>query len=648
MSGLLETHYEEVLPNGKVALSEEEAQGDGYKRILVAEDDLTSRVKLTGILKKWGYEVEAFGDGNAAWERLHENDPPKILIVDWQMPGMDGVSLCRDLRSENNEDRFYIILLTGRTDKEDMIQALDEGVDDYICKPFDTNELRSRIGAGKRVIDYSIQLKQSRERYRALMEAVPNIVIYADLNGRITWANEAGHSFFGVQCLGKNWQQLWGVEKDSQEAEEILEHLRQNPDELIMLESLTTRCDDEERWVQWSCRSVNEWGSIGIGRDITEDKNRAHELSDTKLLLEAVLNSITDAIFVLRPDTSVVMVNKAAIKAAKLNPEDIYNRPLRKMLPYCSNCDACVIDQACEGLFHARQDIFVKENKKYYEEISHPIIGESNEVELIVYQLRDITGRRRKEKALVQAERMSAVGVLAGGVAHEFNNINAIILGCAELLSSDPTLSDDSREDVSEICTAAKRAVEITERLLQYSRTDTTKKEQTKLGDVAQSIYKMLESYLHGKHVTTRVEFCDQEKLFLNPSEIGQVVTNLIINAEHAMVQNEEKHIEMVTGEDRSEVFLKIKDNGCGIPQEKLEEIFLPFSSGKGEHAESDNVHSEVKGRGLGLSVSQTIVTDHGGTITVESTVGVGSTFTVRFPKTGGKIMQTQRLMRKV
>jgi sigma-B regulation protein RsbU (phosphoserine phosphatase) len=141
-------------------------------RILVAEDDLVSRHALEGRLRKWGYEVAGFADGTSAWEALQAEDAPRLVILDWLMPGLDGIEICGKMRAEPHVRPAYIILLTARTGRENVIQGLDAGADDYVTKPFDFDELRARVQVGVRVVELQNALS---ERVRELEEALSRV-----------------------------------------------------------------------------------------------------------------------------------------------------------------------------------------------------------------------------------------------------------------------------------------------------------------------------------------------------------------------------------------------------------------------------------------------------------------------------------------
>jgi len=122
-------------------------------KILVAEDDLTSQTIIKAIVAKAGYEPILTGDGLSAYEILSQPGAPKIAILDWMMPGMDGVEICRKVRELKSDDPAYLILLTGRDSRKDIINGLRSGANDYIVKPYDPEELQARIGVGRKVVE---------------------------------------------------------------------------------------------------------------------------------------------------------------------------------------------------------------------------------------------------------------------------------------------------------------------------------------------------------------------------------------------------------------------------------------------------------------------------------------------------------------
>lgn len=127
-------------------------------RILIAEDNRIQLRLLRGLLTGWGHEVVVATDGEQAWAALGGDNPPSLAILDWMMPAMDGLRICRELRKPSERAYTYILLLTAKDRKADLVEAMDAGADDYLTKPFDAQELKSRLLAGKRLLDLQEQL----------------------------------------------------------------------------------------------------------------------------------------------------------------------------------------------------------------------------------------------------------------------------------------------------------------------------------------------------------------------------------------------------------------------------------------------------------------------------------------------------------
>jgi len=134
--------------------------------VLVAEDDAMFRRILQSWLESWGYHVTLAEDGAKAWAVLQQERPPELLILDWVMPEIDGVELCRRIRDRQQSPYQYILLVTAKDDKRDVVSGLDAGADDYLTKPFDRNELRARLRVGSRILTLQRELISAREELR--------------------------------------------------------------------------------------------------------------------------------------------------------------------------------------------------------------------------------------------------------------------------------------------------------------------------------------------------------------------------------------------------------------------------------------------------------------------------------------------------
>lgn len=137
-------------------------------RILVAEDQSNFRHMLKAFLGNWGYEFVVVSDGLEAWKVLQKEDRPRLALLDWMMPNMDGVEICRAVREMKPDPYTYLLLLTSRDQKQDVVHGIEAGADDYLIKPFDPQELRARIHAGERIITLEDRLIRAQEDLRQL------------------------------------------------------------------------------------------------------------------------------------------------------------------------------------------------------------------------------------------------------------------------------------------------------------------------------------------------------------------------------------------------------------------------------------------------------------------------------------------------
>ena len=141
-------------------------QHSAVETILVAEDDPIFRRLLENRLESWGYRVTTVEDGTEAWEVLRQPTAPDLLILDWLMPGIDGIELCRRIRATKRDRYPYILLVSGKDERHHVVEGLEAGADDYLTKPFDIGELRARLRAGTRILTLQHELIQAREVLR--------------------------------------------------------------------------------------------------------------------------------------------------------------------------------------------------------------------------------------------------------------------------------------------------------------------------------------------------------------------------------------------------------------------------------------------------------------------------------------------------
>lgn len=236
--------------------------------------------------------------------------------------------------------------------------------------------------------------------------------------------------------------------------------------------------------------------------------------------------------------------------------------------------------------------------------------------------LQDVTELRSAEQAAVQSSRLASIGTLAGGLAHEFNNIHSLLLGHVERLSHALAERSDLAERVEVIRRGVWRAAEVTRNLLSFARGCGNTLSLTRLDDLIDETLRLVDHEYTAAGIEFELHLADLPPVWLQPAGISQVLINLLINARHAMEGREFQRITIVTGREAGSVYLRIEDTGRGMTNEELKRAFDPFFTTKANEL----------GGGLGLTVCKTIVANHGGNIMAASEPELGSTITVSLP----------------
>lgn len=151
--------------------------GDGnfQMQVLIADDNLPSRQHLQGLVATWGFDVVSAGDGEEAWQVLQASPPPQLAVLDWMMPKIEGLELCRRARSEARLQSTYVIILTARDDPEDVLTGLEGGADDYLTKPVNFSELRARLNIGRRLVTLQSHLAERVHELEAAMSRIHHL-----------------------------------------------------------------------------------------------------------------------------------------------------------------------------------------------------------------------------------------------------------------------------------------------------------------------------------------------------------------------------------------------------------------------------------------------------------------------------------------
>ncbi|MEE8395501.1 MAG: PAS domain S-box protein, partial [bacterium] len=379
---------------------------------------------------------------------------------------------------------------------------------------------------------------------------------------------------------------------------------------------------------------------VAMSMDVTEQKRAEEALSKSRELLETIFETIPAAVFVKDPEGRFTMMNRVLAerfgttpeKTVGLRPEQLGASP--EMVRRSSETDREVIESK-KMVQLPEQWVGLHKGKKIWSQvIKAPILDKAGRVSGIVGVGFDVTARKTIEEQLRQSQKMEALGTLAGGIAHDLNNILSPIIGYSELLLAKAPEESEDRTYAGAIVESAQRAKELVSQILLFGRRAGAEKRVIDLGPLVRELAKFTRSTLPKTMVVREEISTGPAPVFCDRSQIHQVLLNLCVNAGQAIPDFGEITIGLATVElDGFESFaghtlsgahvrIAVRDNGIGMDRETLGNIFDPFFTTKGVGG----------GTGLGLSTVFGIVQSHGGGIAVSSEPGAGTTFEVFLP----------------
>jgi two-component system cell cycle response regulator len=253
-------------------------------KILVADDDPISRKILSTTLPRYGYAVQVANDGNEAWAQLQKDDKPDLALLDWQMPGMDGPEICQRLRQQRASRYTYVILVTSSGSTRDAADGLEAGADDFIVKPFDAEELRARVRAGQRLMEYHGELARSRAYLEAVLANIDSAVLLMDASGRVVYGNEALARISGMPldvALNLTREDFIRFHAEHQgDGSTLVDRLGIGDMLPLGAEIDVEVTSPEHRILRWIAKQVSLPGGPGeldLLRDVTDEVERDHE-----------------------------------------------------------------------------------------------------------------------------------------------------------------------------------------------------------------------------------------------------------------------------------------------------------------------------------------------------------------------------------
>ncbi|MBN1786945.1 MAG: response regulator [Sedimentisphaerales bacterium] len=555
-------------------------------KVLVAEDDTASRIVLEKHLRDWGYEVISAPSGQEAWEKIRDQQP-QIVLADWVMPGMDGLELCRKVRSQPNRKYTYIIFLTSKRESEDMITALDAGADDYLCKPLERDILKSRMAVGARTINYENNLALSEERYHRITNSITDCIFTVKIStGKITEILHSDSSIavtgYGPQELDQNpslWLEM--VYKDDQKraTEQVDKCL--TGEKVEPMEYRIIHKDGQLRWIKSTIvQHFDKSGELTsydrLIQDITERKNAEEQMRIAKEKAE-----------------------EAQVKLEKLNLQ--LEKTYKKLMETAHRAGmAEVAANVLHNVGNALNSI----------NVSAAIVAET-----------------------IQNTETGNLVKVADLIAQHENDI-------ADFLTNDPKgrhvptyicevskhLAAQQAETLEKLQAIIKNVDHVKDivKMQQLYTTSDSHMDRVVLSELIENAIEINNSGLQRESIEVIREYEEMEKIIVDKQKTLQILVNMIDNAEHALSRssNKPKILRIRTFKLSDEkVKIEVIDNGIGIEPQNLEKIF------------EQGFTTKQTGHGFGLHSCLLAVNEMEGSLTAHSEgTNKGTTFIFELP----------------
>jgi two-component system NtrC family sensor kinase len=543
-------------------------------KILIAEDEPTSLCILESVLTDWGHEVTAVTDGLQAFDLLNRLDGPRLALLDWEMPGMTGPEICRQLRARPGGSRHFLLLLTAKEGRANIAAGLQSGANDYLTKPFDPAEMRVRLEAGaslleledleatsraleRRVEEGTAEVARAHATNARLLAAISSVLIGVDAEGRVTKWNPSAARVFGV-LEGRILGQHFACGLIPWEGALVLEQVQacSRDNRQIQMKNVPFSRPQEERGYLDLCITpvpggVNDPpGVLILGEDRTEQRQLETQLAQAQKL-ESIGQLAAGIAHEINTPIQYVGDNTVFLRDSFAE----YRRSLEALIG--------LLGRAKDGT------------------LDPPAVAEVESV-LVAADLEYLSQEipRTLEQTLEGVGRVATIVRAMKGFSHP---------------CSDEKVSDDINRLIDNTITVARH------------------------------------EWKYVADVTTDFD----TSLPLVPCLIGefnQVILNLLVNAAHAVSERlahdptlKKGSIRVTTRAAGGSAEIRISDSGTGIAETHRSRIFDPFFTTK----------PVGKGTGQGLAIAHAVIVGkHGGELTFETEVGKGTTFIIRLPLT--------------
>ncbi len=686
----------------------------GKGRILAVQDSPTQATRLKSILERHGYHVETCGTGEEALQRWTA-EPCDLALLDVVLPDMTGYQVCGKIREARGVE-VPVILLTSLDDPSNIIRGLEAGAKHLLVKPFEEEQLLSRIESAlsgrdshgdreprqerrrprqvetsfrgttytltaspEHVLDYLVATfedilysrellqktilaeqaaQESRRFLQSAMDALSGLIAVLDENGVLLSVNKAWRTFARANGYEDPTAGVGSAYLDVCE-----EATGADRDTAVQAAEACRRVavgEQSQFHLEYACGPAGQerWFTLHVTRFQEAEPARVvvvhHDISDRKSAEDGLRRSESEYRELVEKAMYGIYKSNVAGEFLMVNPA------LVEMLGYDSEKDLMSIGSAAELYAYPEErtqqlgkigrgedaefEAVSKDGRKLTLRVSGSPVGVGPDGGTVFQGfVQDITQQVALEEQLRQAQRLEALGQLAGGVAHDFNNILSVIIGEAQLGMKRLEDDDPMRDRLTVIKAAGERAAGLTRQLLAFSRDQVVKPVVLDLNALVTDISSML-SRLIAEDI--RLTIATQSRLgsvLVDKGQMEQVLTNLVVNARDAMPKGGELAIRTVAVSP-DEAFLtthpaltpqpyavlEVEDTGTGITDEVRERMFDPFFTTKGRH----------KGTGLGLATAYGLVQKMDGHIEVDTELEVGTTMRIFLPVVDEEVAQ--------
>ena len=622
-----------------------------HSTILILEDDEGIAELEKQQLEEAGYRIHQAITPDEALQILRETTID-LLLLDYRLPGdVNGLDFYAHLKEAGFN--VPVILVTGFSNEATIIQAMRLGVRDFVTKSMEyLDYLPEAIDRVLNQVHTERQLAESQARLSSIIATAKDAILVTDETHRIILFNAAAEKIFGCSSAEATGQALFNFILPEFEPANPKTSSQQNAGTFshqIRTGSIGARADGRQFPLEASLSrhqvNGNKFHTIVV-RDITDRKRIEDTLEKERQFLRALHESLQSGIVSCNREGILTSFNQSSrdfhgANEEPLPPErwakhyDLY-RPDGKTL---LQMEEVPLYRALQGerVRDVEMMIIPKNSSARTLLVSgQPFQDAAGELLGAVVTMQDISERKKLEAQLVQAQRMEAIGALAGGVAHDFNNLLTVIIGYCEMLSSESQIAPADREMILEVRRAGEQAASLTRQLLAFSRKQVLTPQIVDVNVLISEIQKMLRRLIGADITLTASLGTNLGRVKADPGQLEQVIMNLVVNARDAMPRGgsltietravqlspsySDQHLDVVSGDY---VLLSVTDTGSGMDDATQARIFEPFFTTK-----------EIgRGTGLGLATVHGIVKQSDGHIEVYSELGVGTTFKVYLPR---------------